>query len=109
MFDFFALLPLGKVQLKFEMGKNSQQWVINFMRCTERELRQRCVLFVLCQLRLKLTFLFVELAFVREPAKQFLHGHVSLSLQLLDYRLGLFQLVGEALAVPLIDSAECDH
>ena len=110
MLDFLPLLEVRRIlQLKFEMGQDAEQRVIDFVSGTQSELSQRRVLLILGELRLKLRLLLIEFAFfVKTPEKLFLR-QISLMLALLKERPRLVEIAREPAGVLVAHTPEHEH
>src|SRR5579864_9571340 len=80
LFDLMASLARGIFQLQFEVRKNSEQGIIDFMCGSKRELSQRRVLLVFGKFGLELALFLVELAILGEAQEKLLQSRVALLL-----------------------------
>ena len=73
------MVPLGRniLQFQLEVGKNPGERIVDFVRGTKRELRQRSVFLVFRELSLKLALFLAELAFLGEPQEELLQSGIT--------------------------------
>jgi len=106
LLDLVAPFGVGIFQFQFEVGKNSEQRIVYFVRGTKRKLRQRSVFFILREFSLKLAFSLLSLPSSENRRKSSCNA-ASRSFSPLPYnRLQLFDFLAEAFALVMLRPAK---
>ena len=84
------------LQLQFEMRENPEQRIVDFVGCSQRQLRQSGELLVLGQLGFELKLLLDQFALLFQAANQRLLGVIALVLALRRLPQTLLQFVHQA-------------
>ena len=98
---------MATLQFEFEVRKDAQQRIVDFVSGSEGELREGGVFFVFRELGLELDFVLVEFALFVQAAEEFCLARVALVFALLYERARAFEFGGEGRDVFALE--EPDH